>query len=545
MGLSTGIDPRTGRALGGSNATLGAGFRGRVSETVTSAGSRLAEAAARRETWLIVAAAIVWLLVRVWYAFKPLWFDELFTFYLSRLPHIHDLFQALPADGNPPLYYLLARASMRVFGETEFALRLPAMLGFLGAALAVYRYVRHRRAAVFAFLGMLLLLSGPMSSYGSEARSYSLMLGFTGLTLVGWQSAAERTRSRALALLGVAVGIAGAIASHHYGAVHVGVALAFGESVRIYQRKRLDIPLYAAAAAGLCMLAVTVPFAIAAHQVMLDYVRQSTAFWAKPGLRSLLSYKSMLPLWFLPVFLLLLWLSQRPRQEQPAREGADGVPAYEIAAAVGLALMVPIVMVLTAVTTGYYMDRYAIGAAMGIAMLVGLVAPVLGRGRQQAAAVAALCAVLLGGEIAFRPAASVALHGTTYLHAASAMPDSLLSRAPGTSPIVIASALEFSQDWWYAPPSLRARLRYLADLPFAVHQPDFLPEVSLVADQPYLPSKVDDFHQFLAAHRQFLVYADGMPRLEWTIPRLQAASYSLKLIGREGESRLYLAEAPN
>jgi len=545
MSSTSGIGVET-RHLPGQAAEAGSRSARDIGRTLGVAGSKLATVMARQEAWFVVGAAIVWLLARSWYALRPLWFDELFTFYLSRLPRLDQLFRALPADGNPPLYYLLARVSMHIFGESELALRLPALVGFLGAALAVYWYIRRWRAAIFAFLGMLLLLSGPMASYGSEARSYSLMLGFTGLALVSWQAAAARNRSRALPLLGVAAGIAGAVASHHYGAVQVAVALVFGESVRIFEQRRLDIPLYCAAAAGLSMLVFTLPLVAAARHVMLDYVKQSPVFWARPTLRAIFSYRSMLPLWFVPA-LLLLWLSTRvvdPPRETPATREACRIPAHEIAAAVGLALMVPIVIGLTSLTTGYYMDRYAIGAAMGIAILAGQLVPAIGRRSGQAGAVSALCVILLAADIAFHPVLASAFHGTAWRHAASATPDSLLSRAPGTDPIVIASALEYSQDWWYAPTPLRTRIHYLSDPAFAVREPDFLPEVSLAADQQYLPSKVDRFQEFVASHRHFLVYAVGMPRLEWTVPRLTAASWSLEPIGREGDFTLYRALAP-
>ena len=71
-----------------------------IASALATWGSRAAALTARYEVWWILAVAVVWLLVRSWYALSPLWFDELFTFYMARLPHLHELFRALAADGG-------------------------------------------------------------------------------------------------------------------------------------------------------------------------------------------------------------------------------------------------------------------------------------------------------------------------------------------------------------------------------------------------------------------------------------------------------------
>ena len=122
--------------------------------------------------------------------------------------------------------------------------------------------------------------------------------------------------------------------------------------------------------------------------------------------------------------------------------------------------------------------------------------------------------------------------------------DSVLDGEQGGEPIVVASAFTYMPAWWYASPPLRERLHYLADLPFAVRQPDFLPELGLVAGQPFIPSKVDDYRQFLATHRRFLLYCTGSPRLEWVKERLLAEKWTLYLVRSLGTETLSLAEAP-
>jgi len=505
---------------------------------------------ARYEAWFVFATVTGVVLTLVRSARRPFWYDELFTFYVSRLPHIDQVFRALPADGNPPLSYILVGFCLRLFGETELATRLPSILAFAVAMLATYFFVRRHCGAVPALFGMFALATSNIASYGSEARPYALMLGFTGLTMVSWQAATEKGRARQIPLIGVALGIAGAIASHHYGAFHVGVPLMSGEAVRLVKRRRFDFPLYCVCAAGLSMIAVTAPFARETHRIMLSYVRDSVSFWAKPNAWSILTYRDMVNLNFLFLFLALLWLTYaafKPGNHpgHSARK-SDGIPAHEVAAAVGLALLVPIMIGITWMATGYYLPRYAIGAAMGIAILMGMAAQHLGRNVSHGSAAASLCLVL--AVLAFAGPRTINVFRrfiTPTAASASLGQNSVIDAALGQEPIVVASALTYMPEWWYASPSLRQRLHYLADLPFAVQQPDFLPEFSLVVNQPIVPSKVDDYRQFLSVHREFYLYCVGSSRLEWTKERLQNEGWTLHPVYRNGDETLFLAQAPS
>jgi len=518
----------------------------RAAKALFALGSWTAAGIARHEALWVSAAAAACAFMQVCVSRRPLWFDELFTLYISRLPDVDRLFRALPADGNPPLYYLLARVSMARFGQTAVSVRLPSVLAFAGAALAVYYFVRRRRGPGSGLFAMLALDCCNIARYGSEARPYALLLGFVGLTLVSWQTAVEDKRPRRWPLMGVAVGIAGAIASHHYGSIHVGIPLACGEVVRLVKRRRLDIPMYCAGIAGLSMLFVTVPFAQATHRVLLNYVKQSASFWAKPTISSMGSYGEMVCFWLPSAVLVLLILTAVNTPASDSGETANknpGLPAHEVAAAIGLTLLVPVMIGLTWFATGYYLERYAISAAMGIAILAGLE---IG-GSSHSTAVAALCSILLGMWLI----APLADAGARTIERRMARPPSAnaatgwtLSDVPGLEPIVVASAVTYIPEWWYAPPQLRERLHYLADLTFAVRQPDFLPELSLVTEQPYVPSKVDDYRQFVSTHDHFLLYSVGVPRLEWISERLRSEGWSLRILRTRGSETLYFAEAP-
>ena len=79
----------------------------------------------------------------------PLWNDELYTWYFAQLPTMADVWDKLGTgvEQIPPLYYVLVRGSLGLFGDDQLALRLPSMLGFLLAIVCVFVAVARRTSA--------------------------------------------------------------------------------------------------------------------------------------------------------------------------------------------------------------------------------------------------------------------------------------------------------------------------------------------------------------------------------------------------------------
>jgi hypothetical protein len=113
--------------------------------------------------------------------------------------------QPLVMVGTPWLPYYAAAASFALFGESEWAARLPFALAALATLAVLYALVlRSTGCARSAFAaGLLLLASTQFLLYGREARSYAPNMLLTLLVLAGFLRLGERRRDPWLAIAAV------------------------------------------------------------------------------------------------------------------------------------------------------------------------------------------------------------------------------------------------------------------------------------------------------------------------------------------------------
>ena len=169
---------------------------------------------------------------------KPLWHDELFTYYISQAPNLSSLLQDIRSvDLNPPLSYLLTRLSFQLFHVSTLACRLPEMAAFLMAMLCLKSFIGHRAGILYGTLAATLLFTSLAEGVAIEARPYSLLLGFSCLSLLGWQQARESNRFWGALL--ILIGGTGMLLSHIFGLL-AWAALAAGEIYRTIKRRRFD-----------------------------------------------------------------------------------------------------------------------------------------------------------------------------------------------------------------------------------------------------------------------------------------------------------------
>ena len=183
-------------------------------------------------------AAVVFVLSSV----KLLWLDELITLHIAQLGSPSAIWKALSrgADPNPPLTHLLVLGSMRLFGVHEFALRLPAMIGYWIGMLALFQFLRRWVSGTWALAGVVLSMSMAAFQYSYESRSYGIFYGLAMLAMYCWGRAVDPTTSstrRWLALAGMVAALATGI-STSYIAVLAFLPIAAGEATITWERWR-------------------------------------------------------------------------------------------------------------------------------------------------------------------------------------------------------------------------------------------------------------------------------------------------------------------
>lgn len=109
----------------------------------------------------------------------PLWFDEIVTRVVSLQGSFAETVTSYPSNNDHPLYSALAKLAMLSFGDTPFALRLPAAVFGTAAVPALYWLglkVAPRREALAATV--LMAVAYHAVWYGQNARGYTMMLFF-------------------------------------------------------------------------------------------------------------------------------------------------------------------------------------------------------------------------------------------------------------------------------------------------------------------------------------------------------------------------------
>lgn len=129
---------------------------------------------------------ILALLVRLYPMSDSFWYDETFSAAFAQLPFA-DLGRAIIADVHPPLYYWLLWHIENLFGASEWALRLPALVFGVGSVWMMYHVtfaLTNRK--MIALIASVILAFMPMHiRYSVEARAYSLMVLVVLIGLLG------------------------------------------------------------------------------------------------------------------------------------------------------------------------------------------------------------------------------------------------------------------------------------------------------------------------------------------------------------------------
>ncbi len=466
-------------------------------------------------------------------------FDEIITSYIAGVPDIRQIWTLIGKgiELNPPLPFWIAWSIDHTVGWNEVTSRIPAIFGYWLMCFCLYWFVRRRCGVVFGFVAFLMPIFTFTAWESAIARGYGLMLGMSGLALLGWQTAADGER-RKLGLTGLVTGIAVAVSCHYY-AVYVAVAIGLGEIARSDRRWKLDFPIWAAIVIGLS------PLAVYAELLRSAAEGASKNFWvsASPGFlyecyADLLGPTAMV---FMLLLVNLLWPRQKNKaaedQGQEAAWAASTLSSHEVVAALVLFAMPLVVYLAACFFSVPFYTRYLQPVVIGFTVIIAGFAYRIGANsiRFRSLLISLLVWFCLLPWTAWQtmkvfftrsPAEHVQVRPETLL-------DSFL-------PIVFDSSdSDFIEFYHYGPPALREKVFVLFNSEAAVRfRGSDTAQRSLAIAQTIHDTHAVDYHKFLSSHREFLVVR--MTEDGWVVQSLLAAGAKVTLVSLDKDPGFFV-----
>jgi hypothetical protein len=471
--------------------------------------------------------------------FKLLSLDELFTLNVARLPSLSALWAALEngPEAAPPLHFLAERASCSLMGESNVAIRLPTIVGFLVMCICLYAFVRRHSRSPFAWTAAIFPLTTYAYTLSYEGKPYTMWMGWCGLALVSWQVAADSTGWRRILALGaLGLSLAAGVSTHWYSVV-IFIPLALGELARSWERRHLDLPVWFAFGAGV----VPLPF----YLPLIEHGKQfSKNFWAKSGWYSIPETYYLLlrrPALFLVPFA-LLWavavcLRRLSRRAERDTETDPGVPfPHEIVAAIGFVLIPVFEVVLAQTMTGGFRVFYAMPTHIGFSLLLAYAAQRLSR--HSALPIRALPLGMLGYALVLI-IATVGLNSDIFSwdDQGPKLPSALSIARESAMPIVISDNGSFVQYAHYWRASDGPPFTYI------IHSNpnEDTTELCMRMFRPWCPYDIEEFEEFVGKHKNFYLLVQLYHDL---YKKLKHSGAHLELKYEGPGQRLYLVSAP-
>jgi 4-amino-4-deoxy-L-arabinose transferase-like glycosyltransferase len=166
---------------------------------VVVAGPHATRLAARRFRWLVLSIAAVTMLAATTLRFhdlaaKSISLEEAVTFVAATQPLESIVEWPWSNSGSPPIFYLLTHLSLRLVGDNDLALRLPATLSGILLVAAVGWAALRLFGPKAAVLSLLLIALSPVGIHLSQdARPFSLVMLLATISSVAlWEAARGR-----------------------------------------------------------------------------------------------------------------------------------------------------------------------------------------------------------------------------------------------------------------------------------------------------------------------------------------------------------------
>ena len=210
----------------------------------------------RQQTRFLIAWCIVMAVGAVLFFFRitreSLWYDESYTGALVRQP-IFNIIDVTGGDNHPPLYYIMLRVFVLIFGNSVLSLRAFSAIGALALAALGIGPVRRAMGDRTGFLYTVLALFLPITvSMAQEARMYTWAAFFvTGSALYGYLGFDE---GKAKDWIGFGLFTLCAAYTHYYALLAVGMVGALLLVLILIKKKKAAPFLLTAAAVAVLYL---------------------------------------------------------------------------------------------------------------------------------------------------------------------------------------------------------------------------------------------------------------------------------------------------
>jgi hypothetical protein len=462
-----------------------------------------------------------------WIASRRLfWLDELYTFYVSRLPSVGAIATALlnDAEQHPPLDFILRHWSQVLFGTNEFGTRFPSILGFSIAGVSVFWFVKRRADSILAFIAMFALFATNAFRYAFEARAYGPILGFSAVALLSWQSLAMGRPRRALWAFALFAGLATCISVHYYG-IFIYLPLTAGELMRTIMRRKIDWLVVAAMAVAAAAELLNLPYMIAARSFSLG---RTAGVWELLNLYAALFADTVYVLvMLLAVMGLLQFISATSgRGNKPPH---DRFPVHERVAVLSILLLPVVCFLLAQFTKSGLYPRYALATVLGACMLTAMVADAITAAYPPFRLSLFACLAVFA---AFQMVLAVANYRGEQLLDKHVV----LTAVQHTSlPLVCADPHRFF-PWNYYLPEVRGRVYFVADVTKSIEWSGRDSRDRLVLGlKDFIPGQVASYDTFIRDNPRFIVLEEG----QWLMSQLFADDATVTLRQLPGRVTVY------
>jgi hypothetical protein len=520
------LDPRVDAPV----SKLGAGGR------LQSMMDRFAVAAEQKPGRLLAVFVLIYAIATFAHAQHRFWYDEFFTYYICRLPHLSDVMRAVQdgLDFNPPMIYLTTRLSYQILGVSPLSTRVPEMIGFLIFCFCVFVFTRRRAGTLFGFAAMCFPLLTAAYAYATEGRPYGIVLGFCGLAAISWQSATSARRGFG-SFIGLALAAAGLILTHCY-VVLVFAAFAIGELVRLAHRRRADWTLWFCLFAPLSIGFLYLPMLRNVKAYTVNSVSFRSGIGNAPRFYSFLfndqTFAIEKPLifetmWPLLIALVAICVCRRESSSDRESHSTGCLPVHEFAFLITLCLMPVYGNMLASTMHSPFIDRYALPAVFGFSTLLGILAARATSGNRR------LGFGLAVGFSLWFIVGFVLWFGSLFAEPKTwEFPVAQLSALPADVPIVMSDPLMFLEANYYEPPEVASRLRFLTDHDAAIqHVGTDMFDRGYYTMRRWFPIKgrIEEYRDFRAAEKRFYVFSPSQDPENWLVWKLTQEHANMQL----------------